>query len=227
MVPGVVQPSELDWTRKRCRAIDEKPSNDSGRRDDPEGHVQNQLRNGSRLAVSRKAVAKPCHERSPVERKVNDDGGNHDQCWQPMQVQPGEASEAERGRAKGSLAPVQIDEKNQSARERQECGDKENNTNKKLEMIATHALILGACVGSRVAQPTNRASLQTNRTVGGTIPAVTDKPDPGSGPGRPTGCVRRARRSGRRCSSRYRSARRPCLCSGCSNHRNPSPRRCR
>jgi hypothetical protein len=96
-------------------------------------------------------TSQPCHERSPVEREVKADGGHHDQRWQPMQVQSGEASKAEPRRAKGFLVNVEVEEQNQSARERQERGDKENNTNKELETIATHALTLRACAKSRAA----------------------------------------------------------------------------
>jgi hypothetical protein len=86
MVPGVVQPSERDRTCERRRATDEKPGDDTGQRDGPEGHIQNQLRNGSRLALSSEAATKPCHERRPIEREVKADGSHHDQRRQPVKV---------------------------------------------------------------------------------------------------------------------------------------------
>jgi len=60
--------------------------------------------------------------------------------------------------------PVTVEEQKHSAREGQKRGDKDDNINEELELIARHALIIGACAGRPGAQPTNRASLQTNRS---------------------------------------------------------------
>jgi hypothetical protein len=138
VVAGGVQPSQRDRARERRRASDEKPGDDSGQRDGPEGEVENQLWNGSRLAVARETVAKPGHEGLPVEREVKAEGGHHDQGRKPVQVQPGKAREAERGRAKGSLASMKVEEQNQSARQRHERSDKEDNINDEMDVRATH-----------------------------------------------------------------------------------------
>ncbi len=103
-----------------------------------------------------------CQERFPVERDVKADPGHHEQRGQPVEVQPGEASEAEHRRAKRSLANVEVDEKKHSARERQERGDKEDTINQELELIARHALSIGTGARSRAVQPTNRALFQAN-----------------------------------------------------------------
>ncbi len=92
------------------------------------------------------------------------DPSNHHQRWQPVEVQPGEASEPERRRAQCSLANVEVEEQKDSARERQERGDKKDNINKELELIATHALIIGSGGRSRAAEPTNRVPFPTNRS---------------------------------------------------------------
>jgi len=148
----------------RRRATDEKPNHDSGHRDRPEGRIQNQLRNRSRLALSREAVPQPCHEPLPVEPDVKADSGHHDQRGQPVEVQPGEASEAKRSRAKCSRANVELEEQKHSARERQERGDKQDDINKELELIARHALIIGTGARSRTVEPTNPVPFQTNRS---------------------------------------------------------------
>ena len=139
LVPGVIQPSRRDRARERRRAMNKEPSDDSSQRDRPEGHVQNQFRNGSRLALSCETVAQSCHERCPVEREVKADGGHHDQPRQPVQVQLGEAGKAERRCTKGSLARMKAEEQYQSAGEGQERSEEEDDIEKGLEVLATHA----------------------------------------------------------------------------------------
>ena len=79
--------SARNRARERRRAAHEAPSDDSGRRDRPEGHIEDQLRHRSRLALAKEAVPQPCHERPPVEREVKAEPRDHHQRWQSVEIQ--------------------------------------------------------------------------------------------------------------------------------------------
>ena len=164
LVPEVGQMSERGRARERCRAFDEEPNHNSGHRDRPKGYIQHQLRSRSLRSFSIEAVPQPCYERFPIERDVKTDPGRRNQRWQPVKVQPGEAAEAERSRAKDSFANVECEEQKHSAPERQERGSKDDDIDKQFEMVARHALIIGTGAGRRSDQPTSCAPFQTNRS---------------------------------------------------------------